>query len=240
MDALEPDYAEAFNAWKAAPTPATSGAVLKAVRPVIDAAVRSYGGPNPGPLLTSRARRLVLDALPAYDPTRGPLRAHLDGQLRGLRRAAAEQAQVIHVPEQVRLDQHHVFGAETRLRDALGRDPTDAELADATGLSARRLAHIRKARDGVPEGALKVPGGGGEEYAPAVADADDDAWTRFVYGGLAPTDQLILEWTLGLNNKPVLSGREVAAKLGVTPAAVSQRKARIQAALDQRRSLGVL
>ncbi len=240
---LEPEYADVFNGWKAAPTPAANGLVLKAVRPVIDSAIKSYSSGGDSPLLQSRARRLVLDALPTYDSEKGPLRTHLDNQLRGLRRISTRQDQIINIPEQVQLDNHHLFAAENRLRDWLGRDPTDDELADETGLSLKRLAYVRKAQGGIPEGRLDAIGeadDGDGGIAPAVVASDDDAWNQFVYGSLPAQDRLVMEWTLGLNGKRKLPGIEIARKLGVTPAAVSQRKLRIQRLLDQRRSLGVL
>ncbi len=240
-DLLEPDYAEPFNAWKAKPSPATHGAMLKVVQPVIDSAVKSYGGGSQSPLLVSRARRMVLDALPTYDATKGPLKVHLDNQLRGLRRASAQQNQIINIPEQVRLDQHHLFEAENRLRDWHGRDPTDDELCDEVGLSAKRLAYVRKASGGMPEGSLeKMTPDGEDAIAPEIVSTDDDAWNQFVYASLPPQDRLVMEWTLGMNNKRRLPSTEIARRLGVSPAAVSQRKARIQSVLDQRRSLGVL
>lgn len=241
MDLLEKDFAEPFNAWKAKPTPATNGAMLKAVQPVIDSAVKSYGGGSKSPLLASRARRIVLDALPTYDATKGPLKVHLDNQLRGLRRVNTQQNQIINVPEQVQLDQHHLYEAENRLRDWLGRDPTDDELADESGLSTKRLAYIRGASGGMPEGSLeKVTADGEDVIAPEIVATDDDAWNGFVYGSLQPADQLIMAHTLGMNGRKRLSGAQVAQKLGITAAAVSQRKARIQRMLDQRNELGVL
>jgi DNA-directed RNA polymerase specialized sigma subunit len=240
-DLLESEFAEPFKAWKATPGPATNGAMLRAVQPVIDSGVKSYGGGSDSPLLASRARRMVLDALPSYDPTKGPLKVHLDNQLRGLRRIMTRQNQIINVPEQVQLDQHHLFESENRLRDMLGRDPTDLELADETGLSPKRLAYIRKANGGIPEGALdQVSDEGGDGISPAIVNSDDEAWNQFVHSSLPPTDQLVMEWTLGLNGRKKLPSTLIAQKLGVTPAAVSQRKARIQSLLDQRKSLGVL
>lgn len=240
MDLLETDFAEPYRAWKTRPAPDTSGRVLAAVRPVIDSAVKSYAGGSASPLLTSRARRIVLDALPGYDATRGPLRPYLDSHLRGLRRLAANQDEVIAVPERVRLDRHHIYEAENRLRDWLGRDPTDSELADETGLSPRRLAHVRKAAGAVAEGTLEAAGDPDDPLTPAVVQPDDGVWHNFVYAGLQPRDQLVMQWSLGLNGGPVLSGKQIAAKLGVTPAAVAQRKARIQKLLNQRQELKVL
>jgi DNA-binding NarL/FixJ family response regulator len=48
-----------------------------------------------------------------------------------------------------------------------------------------------------------------------------------------------MEHTLGMNNKKVLSNQEIARKLGLSPGAISQRKARIQQLLDRREDLGI-
>jgi predicted transcriptional regulator len=47
-----------------------------------------------------------------------------------------------------------------------------------------------------------------------------------------------MEHSLGLNGKKKLSGRRIAAKLGLSPSAVSQRGARIQQQLDLYEELG--
>lgn len=244
-DLLESDYAEPFRAWKAQPSPATAGALLGKLGPVVDGALKAFGGPQGGsPVLRGRARRMVLDALPGYDPARSGLRTYLTGRLQGLRRVSADLGDAIQTPEQVRLDRHHLYEAGERLRDELGREPDDTELADATGLSVRRIAHVRRARPEAAEGALRAPAddGGMEHFQPAVAGGADsaDAWLEFVYHSLDPVDRLVLEHSTGMNGRPVLSGAELARTLGLTPSAVSQRKEKIQRRLDERDTLGVL
>lgn len=238
--------AETYTAWKAAPGPATAGAVLRAADPVIGSALAGFGGSQANsPVLRGRARRIVLDALPGYDPARGRIKTYLLGHLQGLRRAAADQTDIIAVPEQVKLDRFHLFEATGRLRDDLGREPDDTELADATGLSLRRISHIRRAASAVPEGAMTTASDGGrEQYDPAVAGrpaaAADDPWVDFVYRSVDPVDRLIMEHTLGLGGKPVVDSLTLARRLRLSPSAVSQRKSRIQQKLNERDSLNVL
>ncbi len=238
-DLLEPEYRDVFSAWKATPTPATSGALLKAVQPVLDSAVKTYATSAPGPLLMGRARRLALDSMPAYDPTRAGLKTHLTGQLRGLRRIHANQSHVISIPEMLKIDSGRVQQARTTLADELGRDPTDIELADHTGFSMKRLKRINQVDFGVPEGLLGRDPETGEASSPGVRD-NNDAWVDFIYRSLPPRDQLLMEHSYGLNGRKVLSGQDLADKLGVTPAAVSQRKAKIQKYIDDRAAFGVL
>jgi DNA-directed RNA polymerase specialized sigma subunit len=148
------------------------------------------------------------------------------------------------VPERVLLDRQYLYRRQTELADRLGREPSDQELADDTGLPLKRITYVRTYRPPVASGALRSwdDDGGGALYEPGVAEgpADRRVWEEFVYASLGPRDQLILERSLGLHGRARASNQEIAALLGVTPAAVSQRRRRIQEALDSRSVLGVL
>lgn len=240
---LEDEFAPHFTAWKAEPHPANAGKLLGAVQPVLDSALRTYVGTNASPTLRSKAKVMALDAMQSYDPSRAKLRTHLMSQLQGLRRASAKEAQILSVPEQIALDQQHVREAEGQLRDTLGRDPSDYELSEHVMLSPARLAHLRKARNVLPEGFIqsRTTGEGDDLYDPAVQSRGaPNAWHQFVHSDLGPIDQKIMEHTLGMNNKPVLQNQEIARRLGLSPGAISQRKARIQNMLNMRDELGVL
>lgn len=238
---LEPEFSKPYQAWKDEPTPLATHAMLTALNPVLDSAMRSYGGKKASPTLRSKAKLLALDALGKYDPMKAKLRTHLMVNLQSLRRAATQEGQIISIPERVGLDLYHLNEAENKLRDKLGRDPSDAELADHTGLSRKRLGYIRMAKPGYAEGSLFNQGedGGVEQAAPAVQSTNHDAWYDFVYHDLHPIDQLIMEHSLGLHGKPILPKQVIAYKLRLSPGAVSQRAAKIQAQLDKQEDLGV-
>ena len=153
---LESDYAPAFNAWKAGPSPATNSALLTAVKPIIDTTLRQYSGGNPSPSLKSRAKILALNSFKTYDPTKGRLRTHLYSHMQGLQRINAQEQNIISVPERVALDYNHVQEASNALRDRLGRDPSNAEISNHTGLSAKRLAYIRQSNLPVSESTPRV------------------------------------------------------------------------------------
>lgn len=241
---IEPEFEQEYSAWKADPSPKTTGALLRKLDPVIDAGVKNYGLGSSGPALKGRARRITLQALSGYDPARGRLKGYLNSHLQGLRRIATHQTAAISLPEQVMLDQQHLFEAEQRLRDDLGRPPSDLELSDETGLSMKRLAHVRSMTPAAVEGQLRAPGEDGtlEHFAPAALvpgqDSGDNAWLDLVYRSLPPTDQVIFEHHFGWNGKPVLEAKEVAKMLRVTPARISQKKAEIQRLIDSRGELG--
>jgi RNA polymerase primary sigma factor len=61
-----------------------------------------------------------------------------------IQRALANQARVIRLPVHVVEHQQRIARAERRLTPSLGRDPTDAELAEASRLSEERVAQVRE------------------------------------------------------------------------------------------------
>ncbi len=234
---LEPEYAEPFAAWQTKPGPETAADMLHLLDPVIRKAAVTYGGAQGSPNIYSKARQLALGALPRYDPSQASLRTFLSAQFRGLQRTTHTEGQAISIPEQVRLDRQHVWEVTERLKDELAREPSTRELADHTGLSMKRLAHIRKAHPGMAEGGMRSRDeeGGEAVYQPGVLDQGQGAaaWAQFIYHSLHPTDQVILEHTIGLHGQPVLPNQQIARKLGITPSAISQRKVRIQQQLDE-------
>ena len=232
---LEEEYQSPYNAWKTEPSPSSRAALLQAVTPVLDRGIRTHVG-EPNSLLTSRARQLALKSFDTYDPSRARLGAHLTSQLQGLKRIARQQHQVIRAPERVIFDQARLGRYEQELADELGREPTDYELSNRTGFSMARLKKVRGYSQGISEGQLEQVDPG---LQPGMWEdrTAHDAWLRIVYDELAPLDQKILEYTLGYNGRPMLSNQEIARKLGRSPGAISQRKQKIQQALDREPNL---
>lgn len=242
---LEPEYAEAFGAWQATPTPQTRSQLLKQVDPVISTAIKSYGGASAGsPVLRSHARRMALKSFGTYDPAKGGLKTHLLSQLRRLQRTGAQQAQIISVPEQVALDRRHLNETEQSLRITLGREPSDQQLANHTGLSLKRLSYVRQTSPPVAVGKLlsQMPAESRTLPASSIPGHDPliEGWEELVYHDLDQTDQVIFDYLTGSHGRGMLNTGDIAKRLGVTPSAVSQRAARIQGQLDERLSVGVL
>lgn len=184
---------------------------------------------------------MAVEGMQRYDPTRAKLRTHLMSHLQGLQRISQQENQIISIPERVSLDSYHLNKAETDLRDSLGREPSSSELADHTGMSLKRMSYVRKAQPGLAEGSLRSTGEDGEEgavHGPAVMGSDNhDAWAHYIYHDLPPVDQSILEHSIGLHGRKLLSKQELSRKLKLSPGSISQRSARIQALLDKREEL---
>jgi DNA-directed RNA polymerase specialized sigma subunit len=236
-----PDFDTLYPQWQTAQTPEMNTQLLGTVQPIIDTAVSSYAGANASPTIKNRARLMALKALQTYDPQRGNVKTHLLSQLQSLRRLSAKEQNIISLPEQVGLDFQRLSSAENELRDGLSRDPTDDEIADATGLSVRRIRKIRDFHQPVAEGMTAMQMSGSDDAANTdIASTlpnytkQTDAWLDFVYGDLSPTDKLIMDMTLGRNGRRRASTQDIAARLNVSPGAVSQRAAKIQAMIDTR------
>lgn len=239
MDSLEDEFVEPYQTWKKQNTPESTGNLLRAVDPVLKSAVTTYAGTNASPTMMGHAKRLALDAFPNYNPSQGKLKNFLMQNLQGLRRLHHQGRQPIKIPEQVMLERKYLQESENKLRDDLGRDPSSLELADATGLSPHRQKYVLGINHGVSSGSyLQMSKPGEDPYEPAVQE-DDKHWIDFVYYGLHPSDQVILEHSLGLHGKKILDNQALAKKLGITASAVSQRRNRIQDQLNQRKNLGV-
>jgi len=232
---IEPDYVDSYRAHKSQPTPATGTAILTKLQPVIERGITSYGGSNVNPMLRSHAKKLTLQAVHSYEPTKGPLKPHILNALQGLKRYATNQQQTVSVPDAVAMEHRTLTTAAAELEDQLNREPTDSELADYTGLSLKRLAYVRQYRGGLSEqqGALVSDDGGLD--AGGVRDRTDPLRrnVEFIHPDLDPTNQLLVEHHLGLNGRPKLPLAAVARKLKISPGAVSQRLTSIQRMLDR-------
>jgi len=159
--------------------------------------------------------------------------------MQGLKRINRQQSQVIRVPERVLQENQKLRAYQQELTDELGREPSDAELTDKLGFSMARLTKIRKFQAGMVTGqadARDPLSGGVASRLPGQHEAED-LWANIVYQELNAMDQQIMEWTGGMNGHKPLSNQEIAKRLGRSPGAITQRKAKIQQLLDQEQKL---
>jgi DNA-directed RNA polymerase specialized sigma subunit len=237
---LEEKYAPHFTSWQQAPDKATTGQLMRALQPEIDRGISAHVGEK-NPLIESRARQIVIKSLPKYDPKQAKLGTYVVNQLQGLKRVSRQQQQILSIPERVQLDSNYLNRIEIGLTDKNDREPSMAELADASGISAKRIGYVRGFRYPIPEGStIREDDEGGETPQIATLKDTSKTWHEMVYSDLDPINQKIMEWTMGMHGQKPLSNQDVAKRLKVTPGAISQRKAAIQRMLDQERDLNPL
>ena len=212
-----------FGTWKQAPGPKTLTPLLTHLDPVIDKALGAYGYAGDANMKNT-ARLLAVKALPKFDPDKASLDTFVFGELRRLQRVGPKQEYAIPIPERVMLERTAVDRATDDLREELGRQPTDDEILDRTGLSMKRLRTLR----GVP---TQVVGSRTDEAGQVIADAADEMdssrlWEEAVATSLDPIDRKIYEWSTGSGGER-LTKTQMAARLRLSPAAITQRSARI-------------
>jgi DNA-directed RNA polymerase specialized sigma subunit len=225
------NLSSAYGEWKQHPGPDAMDGILRAATPAISRGVASFGADTP--LARSRARILTTEAVKNYDPASGSsLGTWIHSNLRGLTRYVG-QLSPVRMPERIRYDLNKLKLAETEMTDELGRPPTDTELADSTGISLRRMAHIRKNDvNTVAESSLTDEEG--SPYLPATQyTSPESIWAEYVYHDLSPTDQKIYDGMTGKSGGPAAGVTQLAKELGITAGAVSQRATKIASKLNE-------
>lgn len=171
-----------------------------------------------------------------------------------IRRALSNQSRLVRLPMNVVECAARVRVAESRLRAELGRDPTDAELADDT-----ELVHfvIRRLREFAHQSylSLDTPASGEDEgptLAETLADAlgvmpdealacrDDCTQVAQLLATLNPREQQVLHLRFGLDHGERRSLDEVGQMLGVVRQRVHQIEVAALAKLRTRAQLSGL
>lgn len=223
-----------YDKWLAEPTPENMTQVLTALDPVLVTEVQHYSGPKP--LLRAKAKSLAITAVKTYDPSKGAaLRSWVTTQLKPLSRYS-QRMRPVQVSELASRQSAELYSLGQRYETDSGREPTDEELADLSGLSVRRVKWIKShVKPSLSESQIVRPDEEGVEGGlpalihPNVAGLASEA----VYDSLDAREKAIYDWKTGANGKPVLSNMEIAARLGVTPALISQISARISTRIQQ-------
>ena len=220
-----------YEVWKRSPTPTNMNRTLASLDGTIQSALKTYGGGNISPILKGRARALAVGAIRSYDPTRGTaLTSHVMTQLHPLTRYNNKASQAISVSDRRMRQLAELHRSTEEFYEKHGRDPSDGELADRLGLSIRRLAKLREFESPI----VRTDAFGPNSSDPTTNREDPiDVWIDYVYHDLDPVGKKIMDWKMGRNGHQVLSNIEIARRLKISPAAVSQRTAKLQAKIAQ-------
>jgi len=230
---LEPEYADAYQAWKQSPTEMNRDKMLSSVSPLIQRAVNQISGDKN--YLTIRGKILTARALEKYDPSVSSLSTYLSNALLPLRRDARSQMNVLTVPERVMLLSAKLEGAETELEDELGRAPTTSELADRLGMSAGAIEKARRNTHARNSGAFEMPDEEGNTQSVVISRRIPEKYQHdYMLSKFSsdPVSAFIYENDFQLNGRRKMSTDQLAKKLRITAGAVSQRRQKIFEALN--------
>jgi DNA-directed RNA polymerase specialized sigma subunit len=140
------------------------------------------------------------------------------------------------MPERQRRELYALGKASEEFGEQFGREPSDEEMASVMGMPLKRVIKLRSSiRARIPlsvhEETDEEEGGSPDIAASSHTPLDD--WHDAVYHGLGDIDRVIFMHRTGYRGADQLSNNAIAAKVGLTPSAVTQRAKRIQAQLDQ-------
>jgi len=218
-----------YDVWKRSPTSSNLNTLLTSVRPTMESAITRHAGKNASPVVKGRARVLTIKAIKSYDREKGELNSHILTQLQPLSRYSTHLVQPLKTSERKSRQARELQQVEDEFWDENGREPTDLELADQLGFSPKRIETIRTYMTPT----VATTGFAGEDD-PIVYQSDPlQVWTDYVYFDLDPIDKQIMDYKLGLHGKPILPTATLAKKLNISPSAISQRAARIQAKINE-------
>ena len=227
---LEPEYADAYNAWKAKDTEESRDKLLGSISPFLAEHIGTISGADPN-YLRIQSKVLAMKAMSKYDPQKSSLKTFLNYQMMPLRRNVRQQMNVLGVPDRLLVANHQMDNTETELQEELGRMPTTLELADCMAISPKQIERLRRLSHATNTGgetSLDDENVMGDRKA-IRRNLSPEYRHIFVQSALKndPKSALIYEFDNRLNGRRNLSTADLAKKLGLSPNAVSQRRARI-------------
>ena len=230
MDAdTDLDIDQAYSAWHTEPSQANLSRVVKKLRPTIDYSLAQYNSAG-DPLMRAKAMSYTADTVVKFDPGQGAsLPTFLASRLRQLSRVARQSRSPVRIPDRIHVEAMQLNHARRRFFDEHDREPDTLELADFAGVPVKRIATIRRNQVPIPaEGAM----GEIEHQGPAYEEEALD----YVFHDADHTDRRILEMKMGYAGHPVLSPRETALALNLSPTQLSRRSARLALRINRIRS----
>ena len=210
--------------------PLDLAASVKALRPTIDYALIQMNAAD-DPYLRIRADTIAAKAVQNFNPDRGAaLPTWVSQNLMQLRRERRESGATIRVPERIQMDSFALAKATAEFTDTNGRDPSMLELADATHLTPKRIAHVR-AHEVPTSGSGAFGEDGVGTFTPSYASEAMD----YVYSESDPVDRKILEMRMNYSGKhpTLMSKKDIARVLGLHQSQVTRRSANLAMRLEK-------
>ncbi len=187
--------------------------------------------------LVSEGNIGLMKAVERFDPAKGAkLSTYAAWWIKqAIKRALANQSKTIRLPVHVVDKLFHLRRTTVKLQELLGREPTDAELADELATTADRIADLR--RSAVTPAPLDANLGNDEDsnrLADVVADENAENpyreyeektncdMVRRMVLTLNPREATILRYRFGLDGDDEKTLEEVGMKFGVTRERIRQ------------------
>lgn len=207
---------------------------IKEVTPTIDKCVASFA--NNDSSYKTQARLLAIEAAKSYDPDKGSnIDTHVYNHLKRLQRLAAQRSNLTKISENMALDKLQVARAIREYTADHGVDPSTEDLAAMLGMSRKRIDAIMNNKATVTDSMFATDEG--DSLVAVKSSRAIDLYNNAIYDELDDIDKKIYEWATGYGKGERLSNAEMAKRLNITPAAVSQRYSKISAKFAKDRDM---
>lgn len=226
---------EHWKQWKVDPTPESFQQLYDSHAKIFGDVGKQYKSQSTLPRAAIKSNMLYnyIQALHTFDPAGGrKLSTHVIENMQHTRRYITRYRNIAKIPH----DRGKLVGLfDNRygaLKESLGREPTNQELADdmltsgdevAKNLTARTVGTLRKERQ--RELMAEAPGGDVGQTAQDTQVADR---IKFLYGNLNPEQQLVLEHMFPDWGRPVIDDpQQLAPVIGMSPQKIRAIKKQI-------------
>lgn len=216
----------AWKEWYNNPEDKTLAAnMMRLFEPLINTAISSYLGSSyvSDPLMRGRAKSVLFNALKNYDSSKGPISSYAWIHLQRVQRILSKQQSAFKMSEYRIMQLQELDRVTRELKDELGREPSDQELADRMGLSIKKIEKIRS----ITPASFESSGTADNQnltFVGATSNRNETEALSYLYDSIEDNvDKYILESTFGLHNKPIRSNREIAQALNLPQSAVYRK-----------------
>lgn len=193
--------------------------------------IKSYLNPYyysgvPVEAIDSYSRELFVGALDTFDPNRAQLNTHIQNSLRNrMSRYVLKYQNTSRMTEKKKSNINVFKSVSDDLTVELGRPPSVSELADELSWPEKQVQDMQKnLRRDLSASELELSGG---NITKSFNDARTAESFRLLYYDSSGQEQVVLEHTWGWNNKPKLTSKDIARRLNVSEAKVSQLRTRL-------------
>lgn len=191
--------------------------LLRSMDPLIQQQVNKYSSvPIPRTAIEEQGRSLALKAFEDYDPIRGAgLNTHVFNHLKHLQRFIIDYQNIGKIPEHRGIQISRFNNIKKHLEEQLGREPTIIELSEALNWSPKEVGRMltEQRKDITLRQSLEESGWYDKDLIKT--DVTKEI-IEFVYHEPTITmeEKKIMEYFFGFYQKPRLSVKEIALKMG--------------------------
>ena len=232
VDKLSPSVA--YEIWHSDRSENNFNNLYNTLKPTIQYALAANNAIGDS-LIETKAKILAAKAIKSFDPSYGnSLPTYLSSQLQKLTRISRDLRSPIKVPERQLYAAAELARTEEDWKEKHGgKEPTVSDLADAMGMSIKKISDIRKQFVKQVSESKYFSGVTSDDNISSNAEqnAEESLFTdeaiSYVYNDLGYRDKKILEYSTGFGGSDILSPAEISKKLNISQSQVSRITAKL-------------